>query len=82
MNTSVKLNEFSKDQLQWMLNKATWEMSEITVYIENVEKYGLKNVLKDVIVEKKKLFEDLSVIAGQVIDALCDVTFTERVANN
>lgn len=78
----IKLNEFSREQLQWILKAATMEMSEITIYRENIQKYGLTNVMKDELDERGKLFADLSTISGQVIDALADVTFKERVSNN
>jgi hypothetical protein len=78
----VKLNEFSKDQLQWMLNKATQDMVDITNYIEGVETYNLQALLAETVAEKMKQFDSLQQICTQVLTAIGDVAIRETIISN
>lgn len=82
MNTSANLNEFSKDQLQWMLNKATDDIVAIGNWKEMVESYGLENTLTELWKQKKKQLKFLEEITCQVLNAMNDQAERERVMNN
>jgi hypothetical protein len=78
----IKLNEFSKDQLQWMLNKATQDMVDISKWQEAVEQYQMVDLMKDMAAEKSKKFNDLKEICVQVLTAMGDVAVRETIASN
>jgi hypothetical protein len=78
----IKLNEFSKDQLQWMLNKATQDMVDISKWQEAVEQYQMVDLMKDMAAEKSNKFNDLKEICVQVLTAMGDVAVRETIASN
>jgi len=66
----IKLNEFSKGQLQWMLNKATQDMVDISKWQEAVEQYQMGDLMLDLVAKKAKEFHDLKEICVQVLTAM------------
>jgi hypothetical protein len=82
MNTSVNLNEFSKDQLQWMLNRATMDIFEIDKWKESVQRWDLEVTMHDLWKQKNKEEKFLREIMVQVLNAMGDIAVRENIASN
>ena len=82
MTTSVNLNEFSKDQLQWMLNKATMDLFDIDKWKESVQRWDLEVTMHDLWKQKVKEEKFLRDIIVQVLNAMGDIAVRESIASN
>lgn len=82
MTTSVNLNEFSKDQLQWMLNKATMDLFDIDKWKESVQRWDLEVTMHDLWKQKVKEEKFLREVIVQVLNAMGDIAVRENVMNN
>lgn len=79
---TCNLNEFSKEQLQWMLNKATDDIIAIGNWRGMVESYALENTLTELWKQKKKQLKFLEEITCQVLNAMNDQAEREKVNSN
>lgn len=82
MTTSINLNEFSKDQLQWMLNKATMDLFDIDKWKESVQRWDLEVTMHDLWKQKVKEEKFLREVIVQVLNAMGDIAVRENVMNN
>lgn len=82
MTTSVNLNEFSKDQLQWMLNKATMDLFDIDKWKESVQRWDLEVTMHDLWKQKVKEEKFLREVIVQVLNAMGDIAVRESIASN
>lgn len=82
MTTSINLNEFSKDQLQWMLNKATMDLFDIDKWKESVQRWDLEVTMHDLWKQKVKEEKFLREVIVQVLNAMGDIAVRESIASN
>ena len=82
MTTSINLNEFSKDQLQWMLNKATMDLFDIDKWKESVQRWDLEVTMHDLWKQKVKEEKFLREVIVQVLNAMGDIGVRESIASN
>lgn len=82
MTTSVNLNEFSKDQLQWMLNRATMDLFDIDKWKESVQRWDLEVTMHDLWKQKVKEEKFLREVIVQVLNAMGDIAVRESIASN
>lgn len=78
----MKLSEFSKDQLQWILTVACAEILDINFYIESVQKNGMVSLLEDEVDKRRLHRAELVEIVTQVKKAIGDIAIREVTNSN
>lgn len=78
----MKLTDFSKDQLQWMLNKAYEGITDINNFIVTVHQHEMERVMEEEIENRITKREELVEIMAQVKKAIGDKAVSEMINSN